>query len=62
MNPIATFILASVPALSCAANQPDRTVIPLPEPAFERKIGRMYKDSEGAWPRLPAPPECAPNV
>ena len=38
------------------------TIIPLPEPAFEGKIGETYKDSEGAWPKLPAPPAGAPNV
>ena len=40
----------------------DRSVIPLPEPAFEGKIGETYKNSEGAWPKLPAPPAGAPNV
>ena len=40
----------------------DRTIIPLPEPKFEGRIGETYKDSEGAWPKLPAPPAGAPNV
>ena len=48
--------------VSAPAAEPDRTIIPLPEPAFEGKIGETYKDSEGAWPKLPAPPAGAPNV
>ena len=62
MKLITTFFLAAVSALSCEAAEPDRTIIPLPEPEFEGKIGETYKDSEGAWPKLPAPPAGAPNV
>lgn len=29
--------------------EPDHSVNPLPELAFEGKIGETYKDSEGAW-------------
>ena len=57
-----TFIIALFSVLPCQAAAPDRTIIPLPEPAFEGKIGETYKDSEGAWPKLPAPPAGAPNV
>ena len=38
------------------AAEPDRTIIPLPEPTFAGKIGKTYKDSTAAWPKLPAPP------
>ena len=55
-------VLIAVSAISCEAIAQDRTVIPLPEPAFEGKIGETYKDSEGAWPKLPAAPAGAPNV
>lgn len=54
--------LSVVCAFSCKAVAQDRTVIPLPEPPFEGKIGETYQDSEGAWPKLPAPPTGAPNV
>ncbi|WP_313333605.1 arylsulfatase [Sphingobium yanoikuyae] len=40
----------------------DRSRLPLPEPAFTGKIGKTYKESEGAWPELPSPPKGAPNV
>ena len=56
-------------AMSCqlfaqtgATSQPDRTVIPLAEPEFEGVVGKTYKESESAWPKLPAPPAGAPNV
>ncbi len=62
MKLITQFVLAVVCALSCEAVAQDRTIIPLPEAAFEGKIGKTYKDSEGAWPKLPAPPAGAPNV
>jgi phosphoserine phosphatase len=62
MRLIALFFVAAVVALSCEAAEPDRATIPLPEPAFEGKIGKTYEDSEGAWPRLPTPPAGAPNV
>lgn len=57
-----TFILVLFSVLPCQAAEPDRSIIPLPEPAFEGKIGETYKDSDGAWPKLPAPPAGAPNV
>ncbi|WP_145285559.1 arylsulfatase [Pirellulimonas nuda] len=69
MKLIALFFVAALGALSCESSaqsvqnsQPDRTVIPLAEPKFEGKIGKTYKDSEAAWPKLPVPPEGAPNV
>jgi arylsulfatase len=62
MKLIPSFLLAAVCALSCEAAEPDRTIIPLPEPAFEGKIGKTYEDSVAAWPKLPTPPEDAPNV
>jgi hypothetical protein len=38
----------------------DRTVLPLPEPKFEGVIGKTYKESKEAWPKLPTPPASAP--
>jgi hypothetical protein len=43
MKLISSFLLAVVCAISCEAAEPDRTIIPLPEPAFEGKIGKTYK-------------------
>lgn len=40
----------------------DRTRLPLPEPQFEGTIGTTYLDSKAAWPKLPTPPEGAPNL
>jgi arylsulfatase A-like enzyme len=55
--------------LSCMAAAPvmaqaeiDRTVLPLPIPAFAGTIGETYLDSVEAWPTLPTAPEGAPNV
>jgi arylsulfatase len=36
--------------------------LPFGDPEFHGKIGRTYQDSEMDWPKLPAPPEGAPNV
>ncbi|MBL9165511.1 MAG: hypothetical protein JNL18_22490 [Planctomycetaceae bacterium] len=55
-------LFAVVSALSCEAAEPDRTIIPLPAPAFEGKIGKTYKNSEAAWPKLRVPPVGPPNV
>jgi arylsulfatase len=41
---VASLLLAVVGALSCEAAEPDRTVIPLPEPKFEGKIGKTHMD------------------
>lgn len=40
----------------------DPTELPMTLPPFEGKIGETYKESEEAWPKVPAPPEGAPNV
>ena len=40
----------------------DRSKLPLPELPFRGKIGKTYLESEMDWPRVPAPPEGAPNV
>jgi arylsulfatase len=40
----------------------DRSKLPLPELPFRGTIDKTYLDSEEDWPRLPAPPEGAPNV
>lgn len=40
----------------------DRTILPLPEPKFEGTIGKTYKESQEAWPKLPTAPEGAPNI
>ncbi|MEW9835905.1 sulfatase-like hydrolase/transferase [Mesorhizobium marinum] len=45
-----------------AASDPDRTVLPMPFPPFGGVIGETYKESTAEWPRLPTPPEGAPNI
>ena len=40
----------------------DRSKLPMPEPPFGGKIGKTYEDSVAEWPKLPAPPDGAPNV
>src|SRR5262249_41176821 len=45
-----------------ATPQLDRSNPPMPEPPFGGRIGRTYQDSTGEWPKLPAPPDGAPNV
>lgn len=40
----------------------DRSKLPLPEQPFQGKIGKTYLDSEMDWPKVPTPPEGAPNV
>src|SRR5262245_11434607 len=45
-----------------ATAQLDRSKLPMPEPPFGGRIGRTYQDSPGEWPKLPAPPDGAPNV
>ena len=40
----------------------DRTQLPIPLPAFEGKIGKTYKESGEDWPKVPSPPQGAPNI
>ena len=44
-----------------AADQ-DRSHLPLPESPFKGVIGETYLDSKEDWPKVPKPPEGAPNV
>jgi arylsulfatase len=54
----------TTPSNACDDPRPDRdrSKLPLPELPFRGKIEKTYLESEGDWPRLPAPPEGAPNV
>src|SRR5262245_56741061 len=47
---------------SPVTQQLDRSKLPMPEPPFGGKIGKTYQDSTGEWPKLPTPPDGAPNV
>lgn len=40
----------------------DRENLPMPLSTFEGKIGKTYKDSQAAWPRIPTAAKNAPNV
>ena len=39
-----------------------RESLPIPDPPFKGKIGKTYKESKAAWPKLPTAPDGAPNV
>jgi arylsulfatase len=39
-----------------------QTNLPLPPPPFEGTIGKTYKESTPAWPKIPTAAEDAPNV
>jgi arylsulfatase A-like enzyme len=45
-----------------AADRPDRTILPVPEPAFKGKIGITLKDSKPDFPKQIQAPAKAPNV
>ena len=51
----AGLLLGTMPAASQLA-------LPYPPPPFESVIGKTYKDSKAAWPRIPTAPKGAPNV
>jgi len=57
---VTVILLPGFPKL--AAAQEDRSALPLPEPPFQGVIGKTYKESKEAWPKLPTPPAGAPNV
>ena len=52
----------SPPGGSPSINAIDRTKLPLPESKFQGVIGKSYIDSKPDWPKVPTPPEGAPNV
>ena len=41
---------------------PDRSTLPLAEPRFEGVIEKTYVTSKADWPKVPTPPDGAPNV
>jgi arylsulfatase len=47
---------------SGAKYAPDRTVLPLAEPKFGGVIGKTYTESKAEWPKVPTPPQGAPNI
>ena len=49
-------------ASTVVKDQLDRSRLPMPEPPFGGKIGKTYENSVAEWPKLPAPPDGAPNV
>jgi len=54
--------MLSILALCGQSFAQDRTVLPMPFPPFGGVIGETYEESEAEWPKLPTPPEGAPNV
>jgi arylsulfatase A-like enzyme len=63
---IAILVLQPVSSVAAQQAEPpsaqDRTVLPLPEPRFTGVVGKTYKESKEAWPKLPAPPNGAPSI
>ena len=62
MKLITSFFLAAFGRSRAKLPNPTAPSSRFPSRAFEGKIGKTYKDSTAAWPKLPAPPEGAPNV
>lgn len=66
MGAAATFALATPASLAAqtqaAADTANRTVLPMPDPAFTGKIGKTYADSTPAFPKQLTAPKGAPNV
>jgi arylsulfatase A-like enzyme len=55
-------VLLLLTAGVCFADTLDRTVLPIPEPAFHGKIGTTFKDSKPDFPKQIKAPAGAPNV
>ncbi|MFV0476919.1 MAG: arylsulfatase [Parahaliea sp.] len=58
-------VFVAVPALYCAssfAQDIDRSVLPLPKPAFEGQIDKTYTGSKPDFPQTAQAPKGAPNV
>jgi arylsulfatase A-like enzyme len=60
-QPAGPVVASSVECIVPVDNQ-ERSSLPLPEPKFEGVVGKTYQDSTAAWPKVPKPPEGAPNV
>ncbi|MEA2115567.1 MAG: arylsulfatase [Thermodesulfobacteriota bacterium] len=59
---ITTIIAGSLVSTPALAADRSGSVLPIPPAPFEGKVGENYKESEEAWPKLPAPKEDAPNI
>ncbi|WP_210165268.1 arylsulfatase [Beijerinckia mobilis] len=62
-----SFVMVSSPVTFAGEHGPtndgfDRTELPLSLPPFKGVIGKTYKESKEDWPRVPTPPQGAPNV
>ena len=57
-----TLSLAAALVTPAMAQDADRTVLPMPDPAFKGKIGETYKGSTPDYPQPIRAPEGAPNV
>ncbi len=55
-------ILGLISTLASAQSPTDRLSLPIAMPKFEGSVGKTYKDSQEAWPTLPAAPNAAPNI
>ncbi len=47
---------------SKSGSVPGATQIPEPPPPFEGRIGKTYKESQAAWPKIPTADQSAPNI
>lgn len=52
---VALTLLACV-ASPLAAQGSDGSFLPIPRAQFEGKVGKTYKESEPAWPKIPTVP------
>jgi len=55
-------ILGAMSATAAAQQSPDRSKLPLPDPEFQGKIGKTYKESTPDFPQGVKAPKGAPNV
>lgn len=58
---IVVFVLAATTA-RLYAQSPDRSALPIPDPAFGGKVGETFEDSTPDYPQPLSAPEGAPNV
>jgi arylsulfatase A-like enzyme len=58
----AVIVVSLVASAQCFAMEPDRSKLPIPDPAFKGKVGETYKDSTPDYPQPVKAPAAAPNV
>jgi len=59
---LTAFVVSFVASTQCIAAEPERSQLPIPDPAFKGKIGETYRDSTPDYPQPVKAPKGAPNV